>query len=683
MARLAAGCSVGCVIEIGSFHGKSAVALALGAREAAFRKSEIYCIEPHRNFVGVYGGVFGPKDRGSFYRTMLETGRFEDVALVGLTSAEVAPAWKLPVGLLFIDGDHRYEAVRSDFDLWKPHLSRNAVVVFDDAKDPAIGPARFVQELLEIGEFVKIEECGKLVALRQKPRTMDLLVACDHVVLSGGLLRFDRVAAAIAKDGHRLSFVTMGSEPAARRTGVAVLTLEEAQAKQWDCVMVPGAGFPPATIASFNVFRKPNFGQRVQHVLNDQTRREAFRAVNEALEPHVVIFNNEHWPVGSFTDFTADQFHFLFGAVDTARFRPSTARKPDGGRWFVGGLANKNPVPLIEAVGGMNDVVLMLFGMDNQILAQRYTHLIEEGGLKLAGVLDENGLPSFYQDLDCVVTTEIFAGWGNLAAEAMASGIPVICTRAGTMAFARDGETAIVIDEPTPEQLRSQMERLRADPSLGRLLAGNARRCIEAFDWQTYSGSLIDLCRHDGTKHYFHAPELGLYGKWPVEDRLEGLLPLIEQAPGSVVLDLGAAEGLIAKTFLDAGASLLHGFEIDASRVERARKLTADHGDKAVFAADDLSNWSRFVENQPRLRSSYDIVLFLGVHHHLPAATRNDTLRGAAQLARRFFAYRAPETVRVAEDVDAILDGLDFKVTCALEGRAGMGGSRIYERVSR
>lgn len=512
---------------------------------------------------------------------------------------------------------------------------------------------------------------------------MNILVACDHIVLSGGLLRFDRVAATIAKDGHKLSFVAMGSEPPARSTDMVVLTSGEAQARQWDCVMVPGAGFPPATLASFSFFRKPNFGLRVQHVLNDQTRREAFRAVNEAFDPHIVIFNNEHWPVGSFTDFTADRFHVLLGAVDTARFRPRTVRRPNDGLWIVGGLANKNPVPLVEAVAGMNDVVLMLFGIDNQNLAQRYTHLVEEGRLKLAGVLDENGLSSFYQGLDCVVTTEIFAGWGNLAAEAMASGIPVICTRAGTMAFARDGETAIVVEEPTPERLRSQMEKLRADAPLGRVLAGNARRCIEAFDWQPYSGALIDLCRHEGTKHYFHAPHLGLYGKWPIEDSIKGLQPLIERAPGSMVLDLGAAEGLIAKSFLDAGASLLHGFEIDASRVERARKLAADHSDKAAFTVGDLSNWSLFVASQPGLRSSYDMVLFLGIHHHLPAATRNETLRGSAQLARRFFAYRAPEAVWIAEDVDTILDSLDFKLVGAVDGRPGMGGSRIYERVSR
>ena len=34
--------------------------------------------------------------------------------------------------------------------------------------------------------------------------------------------------------------------------------------------------------------------------------------------------------------------------------------------------------------------------------------------------------------------------------EAMASGVPLICTPHGTTAFARDGETAVVLGEASP-----------------------------------------------------------------------------------------------------------------------------------------------------------------------------------------------------------------------------------------
>src|SRR5690606_15147958 len=124
--------------------------------------------------------------------------------------------------------------------------------------------------------------------------------------------------------------------------------------------------------------------------------------------------------------------------------------------------------------------------------------LIAEGRLKLPGQITERDLPGLYRNFDCVVATELFAGWANLAAEAMASGVPVVCTRSGTMAFARDGETALVVDDPSPEALRARLTQLRADQSFVRKLTRNARKQIEKFDLTTYAQSLLELCRHDG-----------------------------------------------------------------------------------------------------------------------------------------------------------------------------------------
>lgn len=58
----------GCIFEVGSFRGQSAVALALGTSANTSNYSpKIYCIEPHRPFTRVYGGKFGPDDRGAFF----------------------------------------------------------------------------------------------------------------------------------------------------------------------------------------------------------------------------------------------------------------------------------------------------------------------------------------------------------------------------------------------------------------------------------------------------------------------------------------------------------------------------------------------------------------------------------------------------------------------------------------
>ena len=156
----------GCIVEVGSYRGRSTVALGRGSLDG--HGVPVFAIEPHQTFTGVLGGRFGPADAGAFHRAMLETGCYHVVRLVNLSSEQVAPGWRLPVALLWIDGDHRYEGVRRDFESWRPYLMAGATVVFDDAADPAIGPYRLIAELLATGGYEKVREFGKMTVLRRR-----------------------------------------------------------------------------------------------------------------------------------------------------------------------------------------------------------------------------------------------------------------------------------------------------------------------------------------------------------------------------------------------------------------------------------------------------------------------------------------------------------------------------------
>ena len=163
LRRLASEVREGCVVEIGSYRGRSAVALAEGVRAGG--GAPIYAIEPHEEFVGVNGGVFGPEDRGVFYESMLASGAYREVRLVNLPGSVVAAAWEHPVGMLFIDGDHRYEAVRADLDAWSPHLTEGAVVVFDDMQNR--GPRQVAREAADAGLVEHGERVGKMLVTRR------------------------------------------------------------------------------------------------------------------------------------------------------------------------------------------------------------------------------------------------------------------------------------------------------------------------------------------------------------------------------------------------------------------------------------------------------------------------------------------------------------------------------------
>lgn len=149
-----------CIVEVGSYRGRSTTALALGADGAP-----VYAIEPHESFSGLYGGEFGPADRRAFFANLLRAGVVERVRLVNLSSEVASEGWTRPIGLLWIDGDHSEEGVRRDFEAWARYLRPGGLVAFHDALDPAGGPALEIERLLGEG-FERVAAVGALVALR-------------------------------------------------------------------------------------------------------------------------------------------------------------------------------------------------------------------------------------------------------------------------------------------------------------------------------------------------------------------------------------------------------------------------------------------------------------------------------------------------------------------------------------
>jgi MMP 1-O-methyltransferase len=161
LARLV---SSGCIVEVGSYRGRSTVALARGS--AAGSNVPVYAVEPHEEFVGVLGGVFGPEDRAAFFQTMLRTGAYRQVRLVNLSSEVLSGGWTVPVALLWLDGDHAYQSVRRDFDAWAPHLTAGCDLVLDDAADPELGPFRLAEELGSQG-WERVRLVGRVLHLRR------------------------------------------------------------------------------------------------------------------------------------------------------------------------------------------------------------------------------------------------------------------------------------------------------------------------------------------------------------------------------------------------------------------------------------------------------------------------------------------------------------------------------------
>lgn len=691
LKRLGQDVSIGCIVAIGT----SSVSI-VNELKSSISECEKKRLTP--NFFYFKPGDFSEANFDS-QNSEDSNIRFSGTSYFPLSSEVAASFWRKPIGLLLLTSNISFEQLKREFDQWKLFVVPNGIIVVYDKERTSKSTRKMIEEIVSTKKYIQCDHTGRITVLRKvhvtclykiPPRPqMHLLIACHDITLAGGLLRFQRAGRVWKKWGHKVYFVVFSNAPKLQfESDFPVISLEQAKKMYWDAVIVPGAGFPKKTIEQFAELKRINFGIRVQNILNDQSKLKRFKQVNEAFSPNIIIFNNTYWPVGSFTRFQADRFHFLIGAVDLQVFSPLTYRTHPltPNRWVVGGLAQKNPDPLVESLAHLPEMVhIRMFGRDTYKLSLRYKDFIDQGRLDLVGILDEHELKDFYQSVDCVVMTEKNAGWANMVAEAMASGVPVICTPNGTSAFARNNKTALIIDNLTPSAIAERVELLMNDEQLCHSLAESAYKVITdqgRYSWEEYANCYLRLIRHDGQRHYTYAPELGIYGKWPLGERVKDLYPLLEKAKGLSILDFGAAEGVVAREFLKMGAVKVHGFELDPYRVAIANAICSGWKD-VVFRNANLSKWESFYQTHKELMDDqYDIVLYLGLHHHLPKDQRKNIFKHVLSFARQYFAIRTTETVYVDDEIENTLTEYGFRRLqfTLMEHPDHLGVSRIYKK---
>ena len=129
-ARAAKG--EGVILEIGSWQGKSTICLGRGSGEGA--KVPIYAVDPHQDSY-VHEDIVG---RGVstfeiFKNNIKKAGVDGLVTPIVKKSEDGVKGWNTPILFLWIDGDHRYDEVKKDFDLWSPFVVEGGVVAFHDS----------------------------------------------------------------------------------------------------------------------------------------------------------------------------------------------------------------------------------------------------------------------------------------------------------------------------------------------------------------------------------------------------------------------------------------------------------------------------------------------------------------------------------------------------------------------
>lgn len=172
---------LGPCLEIGSYCGLSAAFLGMGCRENG---GVLFSIDHHRGSEEQQPGqeYFDPVliDRQTglidtfpfFRKTIADLGLEDTVVPIVASSALTAKAWSTPLGLVFIDGGHTFEAALADYNGWAAHIMPGGFLMIHDIfPDPTKGgqaPVTIYNQAVASGEFLEMPMVMTLGTLQRK-----------------------------------------------------------------------------------------------------------------------------------------------------------------------------------------------------------------------------------------------------------------------------------------------------------------------------------------------------------------------------------------------------------------------------------------------------------------------------------------------------------------------------------
>jgi glycosyltransferase involved in cell wall biosynthesis len=109
--------------------------------------------------------------------------------------------------------------------------------------------------------------------------------------------------------------------------------------------------------------------------------------------------------------------------------------------------------------------------------------------------LKQEELAQLYVSCDVFVSAEKRAGWANTTVEAMACGVPVVCTRSGTRDIATHLESAWVARWRHPYFVGKGLRTLHNDSAMARRLRNTALDRIQDFSWPRVVDQLEGVVR--------------------------------------------------------------------------------------------------------------------------------------------------------------------------------------------
>jgi predicted O-methyltransferase YrrM len=134
----------------------------------------VVAVDPHEGINYWQGSIrplphLGGPSFDSFQENLGDAGVTDVVDPVVMRSLEAFDALKdrEPFSFVFVDGNHGYDDVRQDFDLWSQRLIVGGIIAFHDSNGKMPGPPRVVAEVMEREDYEFLSLVDQLTSFRK------------------------------------------------------------------------------------------------------------------------------------------------------------------------------------------------------------------------------------------------------------------------------------------------------------------------------------------------------------------------------------------------------------------------------------------------------------------------------------------------------------------------------------
>ena len=150
------------IVEIGSYCGGSTVVLARAATRRT-PTARVFAIDPFH----APGERYQTPYEAYFDANVADWKVAHAVRKLRMTSRDASLEWRQPIHLLYIDGDHAYEAVSLDIQLYAPRVRAGGFLVFHDYKPVGKdGVRQAIDELVRPRHEV-VFQAGSVICFRK------------------------------------------------------------------------------------------------------------------------------------------------------------------------------------------------------------------------------------------------------------------------------------------------------------------------------------------------------------------------------------------------------------------------------------------------------------------------------------------------------------------------------------